>query len=77
MLYVWLIFRIQLYYQTCLHNFVKGLDIPGYGPRIVFPQMDISKISVPKCDFSSLDPNTQQLLETIAEQDTYTRYKYF
>ncbi|XP_049937857.1 phosphatidylinositol 4-phosphate 3-kinase C2 domain-containing subunit alpha isoform X1 [Schistocerca serialis cubense] len=52
---------------------VLWIDVPEFGARILFPRLEPHKMSVPKGDFGSLDPNTQELLNMIAEQDTFTR----
>ncbi|XP_073999097.1 phosphatidylinositol-4-phosphate 3-kinase catalytic subunit Pi3K68D [Rhodnius prolixus] len=51
---------------------IVGIELPDYGGDIKFPHIDL-KPEKYKCeDFESLDPNTQQQLLDIIDQDTFS-----
>lgn len=52
---------------------IPGIELPDYGGDIKFPHIDL-KPEKYKCeDFESLDPNTQQQLLDIIDQDTFSK----
>ncbi|XP_063237766.1 phosphatidylinositol 4-phosphate 3-kinase C2 domain-containing subunit beta [Bacillus rossius redtenbacheri] len=51
---------------------VLWVEFPDYGGCTVFPSTKNCGLA-PTCDFNSLDPNTQQQLLDITEQDAFTR----
>jgi hypothetical protein len=56
-----------------------GVELPDLGGRVVFPS-EVNRCEKMKCEapaaplheWTSLDPNTQQQLLNIIEQDTFT-----
>jgi hypothetical protein len=58
---------------------LSGVELPDLGGRVVFPsqvnqseKMTSEAHSAPPHEWTSLDPNTQQQLLNIIEQDTFT-----
>jgi hypothetical protein len=58
---------------------LSGVELPDLGGRVVFPSQDNRNEKMkseayagPPHEWTSLDPNTQQQLLNIIEQDTFT-----
>lgn len=59
---------------------ISGVELPDLGGRVVFPpevnrseKMKSDAHVAPLHEWTSLDPNTQQQLLNIIEQDTFTK----